>query len=119
MRDPLDRIVIPAFGLLGLGLWIYFSSVLTRMFTHLREKYPILSESLRIPPFRPYFVLGLDVLIIMSIVRRDFTQWIISGEYHKLQDPKLNALVVRLKSTVQVLVGLVVFMILYSAVRVL
>jgi hypothetical protein len=119
MRDSLDRIVIPAFGLLGLGLWIYFSSVLTRIFTHLREKYPILSESLRIPPFRPFFVLGLDVLIIMSVVGRDFTQWIMSGDYKKLQDPKLTALVVRLKSTVQVLVGFLVFIIVYSAVRVL
>ena len=119
MDDSLERVVIPVFALLGLGLWVYLSSVLTRIFTHLRNKYPILSESLGCPPFRPFVIVGLDILILLSVVKRDFTQWIVSGEYRKLQDPKLSALVARVKSTIQVLIGLVVFVVLYSAIRIL
>jgi hypothetical protein len=116
MGDVLDNVVIPALGLLTLGLWLYLSHALTKVVKRLKDNYPILWDSLGRPP-APVVFAGVDVLIMLSFAKPAFTRWLASKEYAKLRDATIDTWVFGLKSALHTLIGVLTFAVCYAAVR--
>jgi hypothetical protein len=106
----------PALSVVGILLWIRISMTLYRITVSLGKRYPVLWYQMGCPKM-PKFFIGIDLLILFSVVRPGLTRWVVSGEFRELGDPELTQLVQRLKGLVGILVVTAASSMLFAAFR--